>query len=281
MRLLVLLATIAVVGTGCSTSDPADNATPSRPLIAFDDSTAIYTMHEDGGNVQRLIEGTEPDFAADGSKIVYSTGHSIDVINPDGTDHAVVADGYGYQPAFSPDGKSIAFARTGVIHVVDADGANLRALTAPLDPLAPPGPGQDSSQSPSFAPDGSRILFTRGAAIWVMNSDGTAARQLLADPFYNSDPVSAPDGKIVFASNRGGRNQSELYIMDETTRNIQQLTDAYAVGPDLSADGTRIFFTQISEAQRSSQIWVMDSQGPRRISDEARTAQHPTWALVH
>ncbi|MFD0361361.1 hypothetical protein ACFQZZ_07870 [Nocardia sp. GCM10030253] len=273
---------IAVVLSGLIVScGPDPEQSPRPPKIAFADSwQSVYVMNPDGTGVTRIADGSEPSFAPDGSRIVVG-GRSISTMDPDGSNVAKLADG-GYNPTFSPDGTRLAFGRGGVIYVMNTDGGELKQLTATPDPFGGAAPAAASSQYPAFSPDGSKIVFTRSAAIWVMESDGTAARQLLADPHFNSEPVFTPDGAgIVFTSNRGGKDRSEIYVMDVHGDHVRLLIDDSTGQPSVSPDGTILFarYTRDSASRNHAEVWVMNSDGsnPRRLTDPQQTAQHPSW----
>ncbi|WP_194815114.1 PD40 domain-containing protein [Nocardia sp. XZ_19_385] len=279
LRAAAITLALAGLTAGCGSSggpSPEPAKTAPRPAkIAFDDSKSIFVMNPDGTGVTRIAAGTDPNFAADGSKLVIGGGW-ISTMAPDGSGLRKLAEG-GYEPVFSPDGTRIAFARGGAIFVMNTDGGELEQLG---DLPAPTGPNQASSQSPAFAPDGSKIAFTRNGAIWTMASDGTGARPLLAD-HYNSNPVFSPDGAtIVFASNRGGKNRSELYVMDTEGNDVRPLTDDWTVHPAFSPDGAQILYTRARSAPESgAELWVMNRDGsdPRMLSAPEQTAQHASW----
>ncbi|WP_330256258.1 hypothetical protein OG874_17865 [Nocardia sp. NBC_00565] len=160
------------------------------------------------------------------------------------------------------------------------DGGELKQLTAPGTTT---GPDLRSLQHPAFSPDGSTIVFTRAHTIWVMASDETGQRQLLTDGYFNSEPVFSPDGaEIVFTSNRGGKDRSEIYMMDVDGDQVRSLTDDAMGHPSFAPDGTILFtrFTRdLATATGKAWVWVMNSDGsnPRSLTDPNRTAQHPSW----
>ncbi|ONM46029.1 hypothetical protein B0T44_23205 [Nocardia donostiensis] len=271
---------ITVALSGLLVSCGGDGEQSPRPAkIAFaDDWQSVFVMNPDGTGVTRIADGGDPSFAADGSKIVVG-GRSISAMDPDGSNIVKLADG-GYQPTFSPDGTRIAFVRGGVIYVMNADGSQLKQLTTPG-----PTSGRDltSSHHPAFSPDGATIVFTRADTIWTMASDGTGQRQLLTDGYFNSEAVFTPDGAgIVFTSNRGGKDRSEIYMMDLDGEHVRPLTDDHTGHPSFTSDDT-ILFTRFTRDPATSdngvEIWEMNSDGsnPHRLTDPQQTAQHPSW----
>jgi hypothetical protein len=106
----------------------------------------------------------------------------------------------------------------------------------------------------------------------------------LSAPCGNSNPVFTPDGAgIVFASNRGGKNRSEIYVMDADGSHIRPLTDDSTGHPSFSPDwGRTILFTRFtsdSASKSGAEVWEMDSDGssPRRLTDPKQVALHPSY----
>ncbi|WP_429413206.1 TolB family protein [Nocardia sp. GAS34] len=254
-------------------------STPGKARITFtDDRQSVFVMSPSGTEVTRIGAGSDPSIALDGSKIVVG-GSSIATMDPDGSHVSKLADG-GYQPTFSPDARFIAFVRAGAIYRVNNDGHQLRQLTTAPGNIV--GPDRISAQNPSYSRDGKQILFIRADAIWMMASDGTGQRQLLADQYDNSEPVFTMDGAgIVFTSNRGGKNRSEIYEMDVNGRHIRPLTDDWTGHPSFSADGSTIVFTRFTRDATSkpgAEIWSMYGDGTHqhRLTDPKIIAQHPS-----
>ena len=79
----------------------------------------IYVMNPDGSGITRLTSNgvwdSDPCWSPDGSKIVYSSGDAIWVMNFDGSNPKKLTtpseDNYDVDPAWSPDGNKIAFIR--------------------------------------------------------------------------------------------------------------------------------------------------------------------------
>ncbi|WP_327109659.1 hypothetical protein OHB12_17405 [Nocardia sp. NBC_01730] len=267
---------------------------------------SISVMDPDGGNVTKLARGGDP------------------ALSPNGSDVTKLAHGGYGCPTFSADGTRIAFTRGRVVYVMNADGAALKQLIVNPDPSGPfpgnvipdivipgigapdiviPGasipvpsggfPVEDpdgvaSTDRPAFSPDGSKILFARPSGIiWVMASDGTGARPLLPDePYVNSTPVFTPDGAgIVFASNRAWNGRGGIYVMDVDGQNIRLLTDD-ATNPSFSPDGTKIIYHRRTRDPASTQgamfseMWVMNRDGsnPHRLIDPKQSVQHADWS---
>jgi WD40 repeat protein len=140
---------------------------PNGYTVAFShqDPTGyrVYTV-TGGGAAERLIgAGFDPEWAPDGSKLVFTGPGGVTVANADGTGRTMLA-AAGGSPSFSPDGTRIAFERNGGIWVMNADGRGQTQLTAGHDDLLP-----------EWSPGGTLIAFERGEPRqpYVVNPDGS------------------------------------------------------------------------------------------------------------
>ena len=128
----------------------------------------IYTMNSDGSGKTRVSFAGDnagwnwqQNWSPDGSKIVYSHGSSMWVVNADGTNETALGVN-GHYPAWSPDGSQIAYqsgAGTpgGQLWVMNADGTNKQRI----DPYTNPSTSGDSvMDNPlGWSPDGTKIAF--------------------------------------------------------------------------------------------------------------------------
>jgi dipeptidyl aminopeptidase/acylaminoacyl peptidase len=157
------------------------------------------------------------------------------------------SDAWDADPAFSPDGRLIAFTseRDGnrEIYVMDADGSNQRRLTSTAG--AVPDPIVDSvDENASWSPNGTQIAFdsTRDGdlEIYVMERDGSRQARLTESPSLDAVPVWAPaGGRLLFTSDRAGRDRRGLYVMDTTGDNIERLSARTALQGDWQRVGRR------------------------------------------
>ena len=123
------------------------------------DKPGSYQQNFYGGD---LFETSlqEPKWSPDGSQIAYfdgysDWGHSLRIMNSDGTDSRVLVEnettlGAGHVDGleWSPDGSQLAFSIEGGVYVVGVDGSGLRLLTG--------------GERPYWSPDGTHIATTLG-----------------------------------------------------------------------------------------------------------------------
>lgn len=280
MTLLLLLATLVLIGMAAPAADAAFPG--ERGRIAFSAGTPrhVQVMHFNGTDVTELVPGSSPAYSPDGTRIAFVRGsedsREIFLMNANGSGVAQLTDNNraDFAPAFSPDGSKIAFAsnRAGAqgsdpsIWMMDSDGSDAMQLTS----------GEDDD--PSFFPDGATIAFTRGTVadrnIRVVGADGTGEAGLVTSPLhFDAAPTVSPDGTRV-AHRRG----SEIRVMDADGGNASiigtapsgTLSNRPAFSPH--GGGVQLAF----ESNRDGRaIWRMNADG----SNEVRLADgiEPDW----
>ena len=101
----------------------------------------------------------------------------------------------------------------------------------------------------------------------IFSSDpkGKKLKRLTDTKGYDAEGSYSPDGKqIVFCSNRSGKDNLELYIMDADGNNVRKLTDApgcYNGGPFFSPDGKKVIFRSDRKKKDHLQIYVINVDG--------------------
>jgi TolB protein len=133
------------------------------------------------------------------------------------------------------------------------------------------------------------MIFNVNGYVVEMPATGGESKVVLRDQFWNSDPAYSPDGTtLVFSSNRGGNNGSEIYSMPAGGGEIIRLTDTYAVRPQFTPDGFRILYTRattqsgelvvdISTSNRAELASMNpDGSDQKRFTPRSITAQYPS-----
>jgi len=220
-------------------NDYAPAWSPNGSQVAFvsdrarDGIDRIYLMNADGTNQRLLVEGQDPSWFPDGSKIIYSKNGRIFTIKLDRIEeHKITPDEktanvkkFQYlmrqrhvSPVVSPDGTKIAFAignwRYGHcynIYLMNIDGTNLQ------DPTDP-GSHWYRGDTPSWFPDNQKIAFR--------TDTGTYERVLERDVHKGSIFISdidahkkATDLKIVCYGNISLTSDGEAIVY--ANKNLQ------------------------------------------------------------
>ncbi len=127
-------------------------------------------------------------------------------------------------PCFSPDGNSIVFTsdrdREGgeQLYVMDRNGGNVRRISF----------DKGKYSQPVWSPRGDLIAFTkqlkgRGFYIGVISPEGVGER-LIAEGYLVEGADWSPNGRyLIFTKEQGGGAKSQIYKIDLTGRNIQQV----------------------------------------------------------
>ena len=264
--------------------------------------TLFASTHEDPD--ARVKQKSELDFRAAGKKRRYSWDYdeTYELYEHDPDTGALTnltkAKGYDAEGAYSPDGSLIVFASNRDayardlteaeekifkkdksyfmdVYVMKADGSGVRRLTE--------SPGYDGGTF--FSADGKRIVWRRfsedgtKAEVWSMNVDGSDQRQITWLGVMSWAPYYHPSGDyIVFATNKHGYGNFELYIVDSEGKREPvrvTFTDGFDGLPAFSPDGTKISWTSNRTAGGTSQIFLAnwnDAEARRllRLGDAAK-----------
>lgn len=130
----------------------------------------------------------------------------------------------------------------------------------------------------SWTADG-RLLYGSVASgnvdVWLMNADGSERRQLTADPAPDYKPSPAPDGRVVFASWRGGRSRIWDLDLDLDSGEQRLLTrgrvDTY---PQVSRDGRFLVYVSVG-TDGQPLLWRADREGGGAVPLDPRAASLP------
>ena len=117
--------------------------------------------------------------------------------------------------------------------------------------------------------------------ICIMNADGSGMRRLTTENnrrhYYGS---LAPDGQSVVYSSYREANVYEIYRLDLSNGNVEQLTDRIGVltGPEISPDGESITFARGDPNTGNVQIMVMGQDGGNARAIPQVAGWDPTWS---
>ena len=250
----------------------------------------------------------------------YDEAMDVFSANRDGSNLTQLTDTHGYdaEGSYSPDGKLIVFcslrdvypksdlsakdlkqlevdpAYFGEIYIMDADGSNQKRLTDM--------PGYDGG--PFFTHDGQHIVWRHfsedgtKADIYTMRIDGSDLKRLTDFNSMSWAPYFHPSGAyVIFASNKLGFANFELYLVDANGRNqpIQVTsTEGFDGLPVFSPDGNRLCWTSNRNNQKVSQLYLASwnheaaleaiSSAPRsqisRIYEEIEELNEPDTSLT-
>ena len=146
--------------------------------------------------------------------------------------------------------------------------------------------------SPRLSPDGSRLaLEIRDGepAIWIWDLRRGILERANPDTFMERNPVWTPDGRLLFASDRGGIPNVHRQSIDGSGK-IETLTsNSWGLYPgSISRDGARLFLTQLSpladvmvlgEPSRPAELLIAQANSPE-ISPDGRWLAYQTNRAV-
>jgi TolB protein len=223
---VVVLAVVGLAGVPSSATTRGTNG-----LILYQNRSdergtgTLYSIRPDGSGRRAITSAPEdasPDWAPDGSKIVFTLPHdqgppfcSVALVNPDGTgltNLSLGQTGCEIDPAFSAGGRRIVFihfddrADTENIWTMNLTGGDRHRLTNRRD---------SGTMDPNVSPNGRWITFVRGRsdtakALFRMRSDGTHIRRLT--PFrwdvFGSKHDWSPDGRLIVLTRDADRAEA-------------------------------------------------------------------------
>ena len=197
-----------------------------------------------------------------------------------------------YSPQYSPNGRYIAwmdFRHSGSGDVFIAETSDPSNTVCRVTP-------QTGFQVPNWSPYADKLIFprTNSTKIYTSASACNSSPELLVDFNSVSDfvhnlssgiaaslksPESDKQEKIVFAGDKTGNGNWDIYMINPDGSDIEQITTdpAIDVNPVLSPDGTKLAF--LSERNNTRTIFVKDlSTGLLDpIYDDPRINNGPSW----
>jgi dipeptidyl aminopeptidase/acylaminoacyl peptidase len=254
-------------------------------------------------------EDSERLAGAGPSRVAFSFGGRIHVMNPDGSGRVRLTGGrFGREddgdsmPAWSPDVSRLAFVRSVYhrrsgdgdlrIYLIDAAGGPARRLPVPGGVLAP-----------AWSPDGQRLAFVRAreeeSQIVVASLDGGGEHVLYSERpgkgklAYLNDPAWSPDGSQIAFTRTTVDDRSyfrpQIYVMPSDGGTPRVLAPD-AAGPAWSPDGRRIAFASVrdrngdtcyeDECVYMGELYLMDADGTNltRLTHNRGDDRSPSWS---
>jgi TolB protein len=234
-------------------------------------------VHVASDQVEEWIAGVRGIAA---SRIAYSMGGRIWVIDSDGANATAITGTGALSPSWHPLGEQIAYAEleaTGsAIRVVDLRGGT-RTIVEP----------RGLNISPAFSPDGTGIAYAHGEDVgtdlWLAPAGGgRGARIALGRGSDNTSPSFSPDGRrMAFTSGRAGH--PDVYLADADGTNVDVLTlqssggATYRASPDWSPDGRAVAFQSRVDGRFQVLVATLRDRSVQKVTAEGAN-EDPSWA---
>ena len=227
-------------------------------------------------------------FSGQNGKIAFSEGGAIWTMNPDGTGHTMLRDGY--EPAWSPDGNYMLFSRAYDILRMPADGSS---ETLVLDAPGATDDGFFAWRAPAWAPDGTRLVASKVEDGWdglfepisTAWADGSGIDNL--NIAYGVNPAWDPNGgEIAYSDRPPGGNPGGIHAVapggsGERTvwEQMREFSPWPVADPDYSPDGSKIIFSTLYPGN-DWQIYVIPAAGgtPVRLTNNDNADVDAVWS---
>ncbi len=213
--------------------------------------------------------------SAESGKIVFTLSREgneeIYIINDDGKNlrrltHHPAVDRW---PVWLPDGGRIAFCsdRDGAfsIYTMDLAGKNIKRVAV-------------ENGRPAISPDGQWIAQTPAGSLLLVDIDGLKRKEIRWGRPHGATGMAAwaPDGnKLAFTIRLPGVG-NDIYVVDITENNLQQLTDHpwQDLYPAWSPDGQWIAFWSNRDGGNAVYLMEADGANPKRLAK----GRAPEWS---
>lgn len=142
---------------------------------------------------------------------------------------------------------------------------------------------------PSFSPDGAMMVIssrrTGHPMIYTVDMSTKVANQLTFAGQYNATPAWSPKGdKILFAAQRTGEGNFDLYLIDPDGNNLARVTNGERSGrrvnsenPSWAATGRHFAFAANEGGVYGVYIQTLDGRVKKKISPPDKECKTPSW----
>jgi len=143
---------------------------------------------------------------------------------------------------------------------------------------------------PDFSPDGTQLVYSSARTghpmIYVVELATMIGKQLTFAGTYNSSPVWSPKGdKIIFAAQRIGKGNFDLYSIEPDGNNLSRLTKGGRNGrrrinnenASWAPTGRHFAFSTNESGKYEIYVRTMDGSVRRRISPPNQECTDPAW----
>ena len=299
LGLILLLATVVVVGAGVIRQLQPQSSTNGRIMFARDRAVGkaeYVTTGPDGSDEVRFMEADQCGqctfWSPDGRQIMIPT--TVDgrlrtaIIAPDGMQQRTLAfpdATFGLGPgAWSPDGRQVALEAVEAdaasqygIYVTDSDGSSaLRQVTTAI--------AGRTDEVPTYSPDGRRIAFLSknpgnppvvygSGDLFIVNADGTDLRKVnptgttFVATAANGRPMAwSPDGRqIVFNAVEEplDAGRSAVYLANVEGGDPVRISEfgSWIAMVDWSPDGAWIVWGEADNGDGRPRTWIAHPDG--------------------
>lgn len=248
----------------------------------------ISVVGADGGGLWSVTDGmraTESPASAvwspDASRIAATFQGQVYVMDSDGGNRVMVADGGSGQPVWSPDASRIAFFTAGMeeeagvqLVVVDADGGN-RVVVAG---------GDEVHWWFRWSPDSTRIAFAgrresdASQEIYIVDVNGHGSVRVTDNDVEDGLPVWSPDGASLAFYESPNRGEAQVIVADADGGNPRQLSrgEGGHLGLLWSPDSSRLAFRSYREAEVL--VATRDGAGLTVVGYSDSRVREPAWS---
>ena len=250
------------------------------------DNAELYVCYPDGYDIRQLTADRRaavgPRWTPNKQEIYY-TGFLqqkplVYRINPNGGQRSLLAQfsGLATGAAVAPDGRryAIVLSHQGnpELYVVDPGANRMERMTRTL---------AASEASPCWSPNGSKIVYvtdlSRQPQIYLLDVASKKSTRITNTGSQNTNPDWGPDGRIVYASKRGGVNV--LVVMDplkgESSAQVVTKPGSWE-HPSWASDGRHVI------AERDGALFIVDTapdgDAPVQLFYNKGHWMNPAWS---